>query len=127
MLSVSPSSYYNFESNQQRIDPERVRLRAEVSKIHTNSRGAAGSSTIVSKLSQQGDEVERYKVSRLMEDAGVVRKQPGKKHKYRDSAAKFPTIENKLNRHFAVCRTDEVWCGYITFIWAGNRVSLSDK
>ena len=121
MLSVSPSSYYNFESNQQRIDPERVRLRAEVSKIHTNSRGAAGSRTIVSKLSQQGDEVGRYKVSRLMEEAGVVSKQPGKKHKYRDSAAEFPTIENTLNRQFAVCRTDEVWCGDITFIWAGNR------
>ena len=121
MLSVSPSSYYNFESNQQRIDPERVRLRAKVIKIHTDSRGAAGSRTIMDKLSQQGDEIGRYKVSRLMKEAEIESKQPGKKHKYRDSAAEFPTIENKLNRQFTVCRINEVWCGDITFIWAGNR------
>jgi putative transposase len=75
----------------------------------------------VSKLSQQGDEVGRYKVSRLTEEAGVVSKQLGEKHKYRDSAAEFPTIENKLNRQFAVCRADEAWYGDRTFIWAGNR------
>jgi putative transposase len=121
VLSVSPSSYYHFEANKQRIDPERIKLRAKVTKIHADSRGAAGSRTIVDKLSQQGEAIGRYKVSRLMEEAEIVSKQPGKKHKYKDSAAEFPTIENKLNRQFAVCRVDEVWCGDITYIWAGNK------
>jgi hypothetical protein len=39
VLSVSLSSYDNFESNQQRIDLERIRRRAEFIKIHANSRG----------------------------------------------------------------------------------------
>lgn len=121
MLSVSPSSYYYFESNKKRIDPERVRLRAKVIKMHADSRGAAGSRTIMEQLSQQGEKVGRYKVGRLMEEAAIVSKQPGKKHKYRDSAAEFPAIANTLNRQFAVCQTNEVWCGDITFIWAGNR------
>ena len=121
VLSVSPSSFYYFRANQKRIDPERVELRAKVTKIHADSRDAAGSRTISGALSLQGEKVGRYKVARLMEEAKIVSKQPSKKHKYRDSAAELPTIKNKLNREFVVCQINQVWCGDITFIWAGNK------
>jgi putative transposase len=121
VLSVSPSSYYNFELNKNRIDPERVRLRAEVIKVHADSRGAAGARTVAQKLSQGGEKVGRYKAARLMEEAQISSKQPGKKHKYRDSAAEWPTTKNTLNREFTVCETNQVWCGDITYIWAGNK------
>ena len=32
-------------------------------------------------------------------------------------------IENHLNREFAVTEPNQVWCGDVTYIWAGNRWS----
>lgn len=47
-------------------------------------------------------------------------KQPGR-HAYKTVLHERPDIPNHLNREFAVQASNEVWCGDISFIWAGDR------
>lgn len=57
--------------------------------------------------------VGRYKVSRLMEEAGLVRKQPGS-HNYKAVGVAHPVSENHLQREVNVQAPNQVWCGDIT-------------
>ena len=88
--------------------------------IFRHSRGAAGSRTIVYMLNNEGIEIGRYKVRRLMQEMGLICRQPGP-HKYKQATGEKQDIPNRLNRNFNVNAPDQVWCGDITYIWASNR------
>lgn len=55
-----------------------------------------------------------------MNELGLVCKQPGK-HRYKLAKAERLDLPNVLNRQFDVSAPDCVWCGDITYIWAGSR------
>ena len=118
LFEVGTSSYYDHQQRQKTVDVERVELRAKVREIHHLSRGAAGSRTIVAKLVENGTTIGRYKVRSLMKEAKLVSKQPGA-HRYKVANHERPDIPNHLNREFAVSAPNRVWCGDITYIWAG--------
>jgi len=118
VFEVGTSSYYDHQQRQKTVDVERVELRAKVSEIYHLSRGAAGSRTIVTKLVEHGATIGRYKVRSLMKEAELVSKQPGA-HRYKVAKHERPDIPNHLNREFAVSAPNQVWCGDITYIWAG--------
>jgi putative transposase len=120
LFEVSTSSYYEYRQRQKKVDIERLGLRAKVREVYHLSRGAAGSRTIVSKLVESGTEIGRYKVRSLMKEAGLVSKQPGP-HVYKVAMQERPDIPNHLNREFNVSAPNQVWCGDITYIWAGMR------
>ena len=67
-----------------------------------------------------GIEIGRFKVRRLMQELGLVSKQPGS-HAYKKVTAERPDIPNVLNRAFTVSRPNQVWCGDITYIWAEGQ------
>ncbi len=46
-------------------------------------------------------------------------KQPGR-HAYRQATAERPDIPNGLDRAFAPAGPNQVWCGDITYVWAGG-------
>lgn len=46
--------------------------------------------------------------------------QPGK-HQYKNARQEHTSLPNLLERQFAVPEPDRVWCGDITYLWAGNR------
>jgi putative transposase len=46
-----------------------------------------------------------------------------RKHAYRKAAQEHVEIKNHLHREFAVAEPNRVWCGAVTYIWAGNRWS----
>lgn len=71
-------------------------------------------------LNEQGVSIGLFKVRRLMREAGLVCKQPGK-HVYKRATVERVDIPNTLNREFAVSGPDQVWCGDITYIWAQGR------
>jgi putative transposase len=66
-------------------------------------------------LRREGENVGRYKAGRLMKEAGLVSRQPGK-HRYRLCNRQSNLAENHLSRNFTVNAPDNVWCGDITFI-----------
>ena len=64
--------------------------------------------------------IGRFKVRKLMKEAGISSKQPGA-HKYKLAAHERPDIPNILKRQFNTSQVNEVWCGDITYIWAGSK------
>ena len=120
LFSLKRSSYYDRRKRQRSINTERLELRAKIAQMHRQSRGAAGSRSIVAMLALQGLKVGRFKVRSLMHEANLASKQPGQ-HKYKVALEERLDIPNILNRQFNVTRPNEVWCGDITYIWANGR------
>lgn len=71
-------------------------------------------------MQARGHLVGRFKVRRLMKEAGLVSKQPGA-HRYQVARSERPDIPNLLAREFDVQQPNQVWCGDITYVWAGGR------
>ncbi len=70
-------------------------------RLFYESRGSqAGSRALMSMMQELGHQVGRFKVRRLMKDAGLVSKQPGS-HAYKVARAERPDIPNLLARKFA--------------------------
>ena len=119
LFNINRSRYYDHCHRKSTIDIERLQLRSKVSECHRLSRGAAGSRSIVAMLAAQGIKIGRFKVSKLMLEAKITSKQPGKHH-YKVALDERLNIANKLDRHFTVTQANLVWCGDITYIWAGG-------
>ena len=100
--------------------PERDRLKAMVTKIHDDSRGAAGARTISGELRQKNEAVGRYKATSLMKEIGLFSKQPHK-HRYKIAEDESKIAPNLLQREFVVNTPNKVWCGDVTYIWAGTQ------
>ncbi|MBT6265801.1 MAG: IS3 family transposase [Halieaceae bacterium] len=120
VFDVTRSSYYGYRNRKPVIDVDRLRLRSRVNRIFTRSRSSAGSRTIKDMLQAEGTVIGRFKVRSLMREAGLISKQPGS-HRYKQATVERVDIPNRLNRKFDVSRTDEAWCGDITYIWAQGR------
>ncbi|VWD47792.1 IS element protein [Burkholderia contaminans] len=71
-------------------------------------------------MREQGTVIGRFKVSRLMEELGLICKQPGR-HAYKQATVERIDIPNRLNRQFVVDASNQVWCGDITYVWAQGR------
>ena len=41
--------------------------------------------------------------------------------RYRKADGESAIAANELDRQFTVSRPNQVWCGDVTYIWAGNR------
>lgn len=119
MYGVHRSSYYYQQGRQEHVDTERERLKTRVAELHKASRGAAGARSLSAALKGEGEAVGRYKAASLMMEAGVESKQR-RPHRYRKLDAESVIAPNHLNREFAVTRPNQVWCGDVTYIWAGT-------
>lgn len=120
IFDVPRSSYhYQLQHNDER-DPEREALREKVVAIHTASRGSAGARTIAGQLSQSGLAVGRYKAKSLMREANIVSTQ-WRKHRYKIADHESKVAANLLNREFTAEAPNKVWCGDVTYIWAGTK------
>lgn len=120
LFGLPASTYYEQEQRKDLIDVERIHLRATVAALFNASNQSAGSRTVVFQLALMGLMVGRYKVSRLMEEAGLASKQPGR-HNYKAAGAAHPMVENHLQREFNVQTPNQVWCGDITYVWVGKQ------
>jgi len=120
LFDVSTSSYYYRVNHKDIVDPERERLKQKAINIHVASRGAAGARTIAGQLTQEGEKVGRYKAASLMKEACISSKQPHK-HKYKMAEEESKIAPNLLQREFDVGAPNKIWCGDVTYIWAGTQ------
>ena len=70
-------------------------------------------------LRDEGIIMGRFKAGRLMQEQGLMSKQPGK-HAYKNVQVERPDIPTLLDRQFDVEKPNQVWCGDITYIWTGS-------
>ena len=71
-------------------------------------------------LTEDGEQLGRFKVCSLMRELDSVSKQPGS-HTYKRATVERLDIPNTLNREFDVPSPNQVWCGDITYIWAQGK------
>ncbi|MFG8120244.1 IS3-like element IS222 family transposase, partial [Pseudomonas aeruginosa] len=119
-FDVARSCYYVHRLRRRRVDARRVALRSQVNQLFSQSRGSAGSRSILGMLREEGVTIGRFRVRRLMRELGLVSKQPGS-HACKQATVERPDIPNRLNREFATEHPNQVWCGDITYVWAQGR------
>lgn len=120
ILKVARSGYYAHRLRRRTPDVERLWLRSRVSELFTQGRSAPGSRSITLMMQEEGEQIGRFKVRRLMRELELVSKQPGS-HAYKKATVERPDIPNILNREFDVEAPNQVWCGDITYIWAQGK------
>lgn len=119
-FDVTRSTFYHRCQQAKRYDVERQRLMARTVKLHELSRGSAGARTLSAMLKSENEAVGRYKAGRLMEEAGLISKQPGQ-HAYKVAKVESVIAPNHLNREFEPSHANEKWVGDVTYIWAGTE------
>ncbi|MBL4821243.1 MAG: IS3 family transposase, partial [Gammaproteobacteria bacterium] len=122
VFEVHRSSYKYWAKRSRKVDSGKLQEMTIVKAIHRESNGSAGARTIASISSARGHALSRYRATGLMKRLGLVSCQLPK-HGYRKATQEHVEIENHLNREFAVTELNQVWCGDVTYIWAGNRWS----
>jgi len=120
LFGICRSSYNYRMQHKGIVKPERRALQQKAIEIHAISRGAAGARTIAGQLTQQGESVGRYKAKNLMREANITSKQPYKP-KYKIADEQSSVAPNLLARQFNVESINTVWCGDVTYIWAGTQ------
>ncbi len=95
-------------------------LRSQVLELHNINHGSAGARSLAIMATQRGFKVGRWLAGRLMKELGLVScQQPT--HRYKRGGHEHIVIPNRLERQFAVTEPNQVWCGDVTYIWAGKR------
>lgn len=110
LFDIPRSCFYAYRQRKGRVDTVRMALRSRVHELFVESRSSAGSRSIMGMLREQGAMIGRFKVSRLMDELGLICKQPGN-HAYKRATVERIDIPNALNRQFDVAVQNQVWCG----------------
>lgn len=120
VLRVSRSGFYDYLARQAHpvIDAEELTLIARIQAIAAKTRSSYGSRRIAKALQDEGFQVGRDKVRRLMKEAGVwVRRRTTRKPQTTDSRHGYGVAPNVLDRGFDVAKPNVAWAGDLTYVW----------
>lgn len=121
-LGVSRSGYYAQKhrkpSRRKREDDVLVK---KIQAVHKNSRETYGSPRVLEDLREQGLDIGRRRVARLMKENGITGTPPKRFKRTTDSTHGLAVADNILNREFTVDAPDKVWATDITYVrtWEG--------
>jgi putative transposase len=119
-LEVSASGYYDWE--ERKVSPparvlEEQNLRADIARIHQDSRRTYGAPRVQMELRAQGQRHGRHRIGRLMRQAGLCGRQ---KKRYRvvttDSNHDQPIAPNRLAQAPAPTGPNQIWVADITYV-----------
>ncbi|KGT86879.1 hypothetical protein NG99_24475, partial [Erwinia typographi] len=74
-MRVSPSAWYAWQKKPVASSPDDVGIRVRLKALFTASREGAGSRRLAKKLREEGVAVSRWRVMKLMREAGLVCRQ----------------------------------------------------
>ena len=120
VFSIHRSTYKYWFKRPKLVKPERIKELATVKEIHKESNGSAGARTISTVATTRGVPLSRYRASGLMKALNLHSSQLPK-HNYKKANREHICIPNLLNRQFNVSEPNQVWCGDVTYVWAGSR------
>jgi transposase InsO family protein len=121
VLRVSRSGYYawlNRKPSARKLEDER--LRPKVVEAFEIGRGTYGSPRVRDELIDQGFEIGRKRVARLMREMGLQGVTPRKFRVTTDSDHGHPVAKNLMGRDFVATRPNEKWATDITYIWTAE-------
>ena len=121
VLRVSRSGYYAWRSRKpsaRQLEDER--LRPKVVEAFELGRGTYGSPRVRGELVDQGFEIGRKRVARLMRELRLQGVTPRKFRVTTDSDHDHSVAENLIGRDFAASQPNEKWVTDITYIWTAE-------
>lgn len=120
-LGVSRSGFYAWSTRPESPRSKENRaLSEEIQKIFEESREVHGSPRIHADLREQGVQVGRKRVARLMRDKGLRARSRRRYRVTTDSKHDRPTPPNLLDRKFVVEAPNRVWASDITYFWTNE-------
>ena len=121
VLRVSRSGYYAWRVRKPSVRAlEDERLRPKVVEAFKTGRGTYGSPRVLGELLDQGFEVGRRRIARLMRELGLQGVMPRKFRVTTDSNHGHAISENVLDRNFEASRPNEKWVTDITYVWTSE-------
>ncbi|WP_353618617.1 IS3 family transposase, partial [Spartinivicinus marinus] len=116
-MSVSSSGYYDWRSRPvSKRAQEDEALKAKIKKSHEASHRNYGTRSIKDDLTDQGEQISRRRIGRLMKEEGLSCKTKRKFKATTDSTHNKPVADNRLNRQFSWSQPDQAYVGDITYI-----------
>ena len=117
VLEVSRSGYYAWLGRPPAVRTQQnQQLKEQIKQIHQKSRNSYGAPRIHAALKQEGFEVGRHRVARLMAQAGICVRPKRKFKSTTDSNHSFAIADNVLKRNFTTQEPDQAWVADITYI-----------
>ena len=120
MLGVGRSGFYAYQKRQAApaLSREEIDLLERIKAISERTHHSYGSRRLSKQLQDEGYDVGRFKVRRLMKQAGVsVEGRRRRAPKTTDSRHGYGVAPNVLARNFDVAAPNVAWCGDVTYIW----------
>jgi transposase InsO family protein len=118
VVKVSRAAYYDWQegsvSARQRED---AALTETIRAIHAASGGQYGAPRVHRELVEQGYEVGRKRVARLMAAAGLQGRRPRRWVRTTTPEATPPPIPDRVQGDFTAPAPDVLWVGDITYVW----------
>ncbi|WP_193496577.1 IS3 family transposase [Nitrincola alkalisediminis] len=120
-MGVSQSAYYDWLKRPGKlIAAEELTLRRRMKELFKRSRSSLGSREMMKKLREEGFEIGRYRVRKLMAQMKLVVRQRvaykvTTKRNFSDSVA-----DNLLNQNFNPTGPNQVWAGDVTYCRTGE-------
>jgi transposase InsO family protein len=119
-FEVSPSGYYDWSGRQEQPcqrQREDQQLKAEIQRIHEQSRKTYGAPRVQMELRGQGQRHGRNRIARLMREQDLCGRQ---KKRFRvqttDSNHDEPIAPNRLAQAPAPTGPDQLWAADITYV-----------
>jgi transposase InsO family protein len=121
VLRVSKSGYYAWLRRDPSVRAlEDEKLRPKVVEAFERGRGTYGSVRVHRELVDQGFEIGRRRVARLMAEMGLAGLPARKFQTTTDSNHAKPIAANLLDRDFEASRPNEKWVTDITYVWTAE-------
>jgi putative transposase len=120
VLEVGRSGFYEYQKRQAvpALSREEIDLLERIKVISEKTNHSYGSRRMTKQLQDEGYKVGRFKVRRLMKQAGVsVEGRRRRGPKTTDSRHGYGVAPNLLERNFDVMAPNVAWCGDITYVW----------
>jgi transposase InsO family protein len=117
VLEVTRSAYYRYLLKPKNNVAQDVKLIVELKALHKISKQSYGTRRMTKALLDQGYNIGRFKVRRLMRQNGISCKQRRRYTVTTQSKHELVVANNLLNREFNVTRPNEKWVSDITYLW----------
>jgi len=120
VLGVGRSGFYDYLKRQAQpaLNPEKGALLERIKAIADKTHHSYGSRRMTKQLQDEGYDVGRFKVRRLMKQAEVsVAGRRRRAPQTTNSRHGYGVAPNVLERNFDVTAPNVAWCGDITYLW----------
>ena len=117
LMNVSPSHFYRWHAGWRPKRKEMdAKLAPKVQRVFEEHNGNYGNRRITLELQDDGVEIGRHRVARLMRENGLKGRIKPAFRKTTDSDHDMPVAPNLLDQDFEVAEPDRVWAGDISYL-----------